>query len=32
MDEGKVVEAGPPDQLFDDPQNNRTRSFLSKVL
>lgn len=32
MDEGRIAEEGPPDQLFNDPQNPRTRLFLSKVL
>jgi polar amino acid transport system ATP-binding protein len=30
--EGNIVEEGPPDQLFEDPQNERTRQFLSAVL
>ncbi|RWQ13497.1 MAG: ectoine/hydroxyectoine ABC transporter ATP-binding protein EhuA [Mesorhizobium sp.] len=29
---GKIVEQGPPDQFFGDPQNERTRHFLSAVL
>ncbi|MGX5805956.1 ectoine/hydroxyectoine ABC transporter ATP-binding protein EhuA [Bradyrhizobium sp. Arg314] len=29
---GKIVEQGPPDQLFGNPQNERTRQFLSAVL
>ncbi len=32
MDEGEVVEAGPPSRLFDDPQSPRLRRFLSEVL
>lgn len=32
MDEGRVVEAGTPDQLFDDPHSPRLRRFLSEVL
>lgn len=32
MDEGYIVEAGTPTQLFDNPQNPRTKDFLSKVL
>lgn len=32
MDEGLVVEEASPARIFDDPQNPRTRSFLSKVL
>jgi polar amino acid transport system ATP-binding protein len=29
---GKIAEAGPPDQLFGNPANERTRQFLSAVL
>jgi polar amino acid transport system ATP-binding protein len=29
---GKIVKAGPPDQLFGNPTNERTRQFLSAVL
>jgi L-cystine transport system ATP-binding protein len=29
MDEGEFVEIGPPAQLFDDPHDERTRTFLS---
>ena len=32
MDGGYVVEQGTPEQVFDDPQNERTKSFLSKIL
>jgi polar amino acid transport system ATP-binding protein len=32
MDAGVVVEAGPPAQVLDAPQHERTRTFLSKVL
>ena len=32
MDSGSVVEEGTPDQIFNHPQHNRTKSFLSKVL
>ena len=32
MDDGLVVEVGPPSQIFEDPQTERTRTFLSKVL
>jgi len=32
MDEGLIVEEGSPSQIFDNPQNVRTQSFLSKVL
>ena len=32
MDHGKVIEAGPPAQIFSSPQEARTRSFLQAVL
>ncbi|HET7490084.1 MAG TPA: amino acid ABC transporter ATP-binding protein [Acidimicrobiales bacterium] len=32
MDGGVVVEHGPPREVLADPQHQRTRSFLSKVL
>lgn len=32
MDDGRVVESGPPESLFTAPEQNRTREFLSKVL
>ena len=32
MDDGAVVETGPPRQVLADPQHARTKSFLSKVL
>ena len=32
MDDGVVVEAGPPRQVLSDPQHERTKAFLSKVL
>jgi len=32
MDGGVVVESGPPSQVLVDPQQERTRSFLAKVL
>jgi ABC-type polar amino acid transport system ATPase subunit len=32
MDQGVIVEEGTPQQIFDNPQNERTRAFLSKVL
>jgi len=32
MDEGIIVEEGTPAQIFDNPTNPRTQSFLSKVL
>jgi polar amino acid transport system ATP-binding protein len=32
MDGGVVVEQGPPSEVFGNPQHERTKSFLSKVL
>ncbi len=32
MDDGVVVEAGPPEQVLTAPTHQRTRAFLSKVL
>jgi polar amino acid transport system ATP-binding protein len=32
MDRGRVVEAGPPEALFDDPRSPRLQRFLSQVL
>lgn len=32
MDEGVIVEQNEPKELFENPQNERTKSFLSKVL
>ena len=32
MDEGKILEEGTPDQIFNHPQNLRLQDFLSKVL
>jgi polar amino acid transport system ATP-binding protein len=31
MDGGAIVEEGPPEQLFTNPQNERTRTFLGMV-
>ena len=31
-DGGLIVEAGPPADLFDRPQRERTRAFLSQIL
>ena len=32
MDEGVIMEKGSPEDIFENPQNDRTREFLSKVL
>ena len=32
MDEGKIVEVGPPEHFFRDPTHDRTKLFLSQIL
>ncbi|NLY11657.1 MAG: amino acid ABC transporter ATP-binding protein [Firmicutes bacterium] len=32
MDDGKIAEQNSPEELFSNPQNPRTRSFLSKII
>jgi polar amino acid transport system ATP-binding protein len=32
MDDGVIIEEGPPVQVLSDPQHTRTQAFLSKVL
>jgi polar amino acid transport system ATP-binding protein len=32
LDEGKIIEKGPPNVLFENPREDRTRQFLSSVL
>ncbi len=32
MAEGEIVEQGTPDQVFEHPQHNRTKAFLSHIL
>jgi polar amino acid transport system ATP-binding protein len=32
MDRGSIIESGEPESFFKNPQNERTRDFLSKVL
>jgi polar amino acid transport system ATP-binding protein len=31
MDQGQIVEQGPPEQIFGAPQHDRTKAFLSRV-
>jgi len=31
LDDGEIVERGPPEQLFDDPEHERTRAFLGEL-
>jgi ABC-type polar amino acid transport system ATPase subunit len=32
MDDGRIVEEGLPSRIFDQPQRERTKAFLSKIL
>jgi polar amino acid transport system ATP-binding protein len=32
IDEGLVIEEGSPAEIFDNPKEERTKRFLSKVL
>jgi ABC-type polar amino acid transport system ATPase subunit len=31
MDDGAVVEEGPPEAIFDTPRTDRARAFLARV-
>jgi len=32
IDQGSILEIGKPDEFFDNPKNDRARSFLARVL
>jgi polar amino acid transport system ATP-binding protein len=32
LDAGVILEEGPPEQIFSDPQNPRTRAFLQRII
>jgi ABC-type polar amino acid transport system ATPase subunit len=32
FDEGVIVEEGPPKQIFEAPEHQRTKRFLSQIL
>ena len=32
LDQGELIEQGPPEQIFNRPSHPRTRAFLSRVL
>jgi len=32
MDQGRIVEQGPPEQIFGNPQSERLKRFLDRVL
>jgi ABC-type polar amino acid transport system ATPase subunit len=32
MDEGRIVEEGTPEKVFDDPDHARTKAFVAQIL
>ena len=32
LEQGRILEQGPPSQIFTEPREARTRQFLSRVL
>ena len=32
VDEGQIIEQGPPKEVFDNPKEERTKLFFSKIL
>jgi polar amino acid transport system ATP-binding protein len=32
IEEGVIIEAGPPEQVIEAPRDDRTRQFLSRLL
>ena len=32
MDQGRIIETGPPETIFAAPKHERTRSFLQRLL
>jgi polar amino acid transport system ATP-binding protein len=32
LDQGRIVEEGPPEQIFTEPRNERTAAFLKRVI
>jgi general L-amino acid transport system ATP-binding protein len=32
MDEGEIIEENEPEEFFNNPQNDRTKLFLSQIL
>ena len=32
VDDGRIIEQGTPAEVFEHPQEERTKNFLSKVL
>ena len=32
LDDGRILEEGPPDRIFSEPSNERTRRFLDRII
>jgi polar amino acid transport system ATP-binding protein len=32
LDDGRILEEGPPDRIFSEPTNERTRRFLDRII
>ncbi|HPO02826.1 MAG TPA: polar amino acid ABC transporter ATP-binding protein, partial [Treponemataceae bacterium] len=32
MDEGTIIEEAPPEKMFSEPENERTKQFLKQIL
>jgi len=32
LDEGVILEEGPPQQIFSDPHHERTKQFLQRII
>jgi polar amino acid transport system ATP-binding protein len=32
LDEGRILEQGPPEQIFTSPEHPRTRQFLQRII
>jgi putative glutamine transport system ATP-binding protein len=32
MDEGRIIEVGPPEHFFESPEHERTKRFLGRIL
>jgi polar amino acid transport system ATP-binding protein len=32
LDNGEILEEGPPEQIFSEPREERTRQFLARII
>ena len=32
LDAGQILEEGPPEQIFEDPSEERTQQFLARIV